>query len=139
MSPCRKNESMPTGSQSRAIAHCRSIRRMFKPVQSLVREQALVETLHGFKRMNSLLRAHFFAQKKHLRNADAFCNVRDKIRTRDLLVRSQTLYPAELHVHFPADFSTASMIIVARMAFVNWIFKKISTLFCHWGNPVFGA
>ena len=25
-------------------------------------------------------------------------NVRDKIRTRDLLVRSQTLYPAELHV-----------------------------------------
>ena len=38
-------------------------------------------------------------------------NVRDKIRTRDLLVRSQTLYPAELHVHFSAVFSTASMII----------------------------
>ena len=28
-----------------------------------------------------------------------FFHVRDKIRTRDLLVRSQTLYPAELHVH----------------------------------------
>ena len=26
-------------------------------------------------------------------------NVSDKIRTRDLLVRSQTLYPAELHTH----------------------------------------
>ena len=28
----------------------------------------------------------------------------DKIRTRDLLVRSQTLYPAELHTH-PANVS----------------------------------
>ena len=27
-------------------------------------------------------------------------NVRDRIRTRDLLVRSQTLYPAELRTHF---------------------------------------
>ena len=27
----------------------------------------------------------------------AFFNVREKIRTPDLLVRSQTLYPAELH------------------------------------------
>ena len=27
-------------------------------------------------------------------------SVCDKIRTRDLLVRSQTLYPAELHIHF---------------------------------------
>ena len=27
------------------------------------------------------------------------CDVSDKIRTRDLLVRSQTLYPAELHLH----------------------------------------
>ena len=26
-------------------------------------------------------------------------DVRDRIRTHDLLVRSQTLYPAELHVH----------------------------------------
>ena len=29
----------------------------------------------------------------------ATLTVRDKIRTRDLLIRSQTLYPAELHVH----------------------------------------
>ena len=28
-----------------------------------------------------------------------FSRVRDKIRTRDLLVRSQTLYPAELRTH----------------------------------------
>lgn len=27
-------------------------------------------------------------------------DVRDRIRTHDLLVRSQSLYPAELHVHF---------------------------------------
>lgn len=26
-------------------------------------------------------------------------DVRDRIRTHDLLVRSQSLYPAELHVH----------------------------------------
>ena len=52
-------------------------------------------------------------------------HVRDKIRTRDLLVRSQTLYPAELHVHFTGDFSTASMIIVSWIAFVNQIFKNI--------------
>ena len=30
--------------------------------------------------------------------------VRDKIRTRDLLIRSQTLYPAELHVHIKLFF-----------------------------------
>ena len=52
-------------------------------------------------------------KEKHLLYADAFFHVRDKIRTRDLLVRSQTLYPAELHVHFTGDFSTASMIIVS--------------------------
>ena len=52
-------------------------------------------------------------KEKHLLYADAFFHVRDKIRTRDLLVRSQTLYPAELHVHFSAVFSTASMIIAA--------------------------
>ena len=56
-------------------------------------------------------------------------NVRDKIRTRDLLVRSQTLYPAELHVHFTGDFSTASMIIVSWDAFVNQIFKNIFASF----------
>ncbi len=30
---------------------------------------------------------------------DAFYSVRERIRTLDLLVRSQTLYPAELHAH----------------------------------------
>ena len=29
-------------------------------------------------------------------------SVRERIRTPDLLVRSQTLYPAELRAHFPA-------------------------------------
>ena len=33
------------------------------------------------------------------KTAYATLTVRDKIRTRDLLIRSQTLYPAELHVH----------------------------------------
>ena len=60
--------------------------------------------------------------KKHLHEADAFFHVRDKIRTRDLLVRSQTLYPAELHVHFPAVSSTASMIIAICHRFVNRFF-----------------
>ena len=35
--------------------------------------------------------------------------VRDKIRTLDLLVRSQTLYPAELHVHNIGYFSLAGL------------------------------
>ena len=56
---------------------------------------------------------HCFAQKKASAVCRCFLHVRDKIRTRDLLVRSQTLYPAELHVHFTGDFSTASMIIVS--------------------------
>ena len=29
--------------------------------------------------------------------------VSDMIRTRDLLIRSQTLYPAELHSHIPSE------------------------------------
>ena len=44
-------------------------------------------------------------QKKHPQK-DAFCSlttreidVREKIRTPDTLVRSQVLYPAELHTH----------------------------------------
>ena len=41
-----------------------------------------------------------------------FFNVREKIRTPDLLVRSQTLYPAELraHIHFivSEDFCTSA-------------------------------
>ena len=38
-------------------------------------------------------------------------NVRDKIRTRDLLVRSQTLYPAELHVHFVLLFPQQQILL----------------------------
>ena len=37
--------------------------------------------------------------KKAVAYATASVDVSDKIRTRDLLVRSQTLYPAELHLH----------------------------------------
>ena len=40
-----------------------------------------------------------FVKLKKPCNYARLINVRDKIRTRDLLVRSQTLYPAELHVH----------------------------------------
>ena len=37
-------------------------------------------------------------KEKAVAIATAFFRVSDKIRTRDLLVRSQTLYPAELHL-----------------------------------------
>ena len=40
-----------------------------------------------------------FVKLKKPCNYARLINVRDKIRTRDLLVRSQTLYPAELHTH----------------------------------------
>ena len=42
----------------------------------------------------------------------ALNDVSDKIRTRDLLVRSQTLYPAELHLH-------SNNILYNESAFVN--------------------
>ena len=41
---------------------------------------------------------NYFRKTKKPCNYARLINVRDKIRTRDLLVRSQTLYPAELHV-----------------------------------------
>ena len=40
-----------------------------------------------------------WTKKKAVAIATAFLRVSDKIRTRDLLVRSQTLYPAELPAH----------------------------------------
>ena len=52
----------------------------------------------NWKQAEKLNSGLYYRQKKHLLYADAFFHVRDKIRTRDLLVRSQTLYPAELHV-----------------------------------------
>ena len=36
---------------------------------------------------------------KALHLQDFFCDVRERIRTPDTLVRSQVLYPAELHTH----------------------------------------
>ena len=60
-------------------------------------------------------------KEKHLLYADAL-HVRDKIRTRDLLVRSQTLYPAELHVHTCCS-STANIIVTLVRPFVNKIFN----------------
>ena len=50
----------------------------------------------GASRMKS--RQVLYTQKK-LRQTTELYDVSDKIRTRDLLVRSQTLYPAELHLH----------------------------------------
>ncbi len=49
-------------------------------------------------------------------------SVCDKIRTRDLLVRSQTLYPAELHIHLIAGIyiTAATVIIIGEcIPFVN--------------------
>ncbi len=40
----------------------------------------------------------------------SYNSVCDKIRTRDLLVRSQTLYPAELHTHDVADLTTSNIV-----------------------------
>ena len=55
-------------------------------------------------------------------------DVRDRIRTHDLLVRSQTLYPAELHVHFIYRFSPATVCIVtAAGENVNRIFQFFQT------------
>ena len=56
-------------------------------------------------------------------------DVRDRIRTHDLLVRSQTLYPAELHVHFIYKFSPATVCIVtAAGENVNRIFQFFQTI-----------
>ncbi len=57
-----------------------------------------------------LLDAFFFhkvsRQKKNLKSFSTFevSNVREKIRTPDTLVRSQVLYPAELHVHTSSKY-----------------------------------
>ena len=49
----------------------------------------------------------------------AFFNVREKIRTPDLLVRSQTLYPAELHA--PIHYSVTYYVLTSRSV-VNALF-----------------
>ena len=62
------------------------------------------------------------AQKKAESASCRFCfflSVREKIRTPDLLIRSQTLYPAELRAHFQHNVS-----ILLLMSFnVNQSFK----------------
>ena len=65
---------------------------------------------------------HCFAQKKASAVCRCFLHVRDKIRTRDLLVRSQTLYPAELPTHFAA-LSATNSIVQQLDNFVNILFK----------------
>ena len=45
---------------------------------------------------------HISLSNENKKTSKHFCfevNVREKIRTPDTLVRSQVLYPAELHVH----------------------------------------
>ncbi len=56
--------------------------------------------------------------------AIGMAHVCDTIRTRDLLVRSQTLYPAELHTHIqmlyiPANVSPRRVILPYRGGPVN--------------------
>jgi hypothetical protein len=70
--------------------------------------------------------------------ARGFHSVCDKIRTRDLLVRSQTLYPAELHIHLTRHFITtfATEISLTKcLTYVKSFFKyiyfcKMLPLFC---------
>ena len=53
--------------------------------------------------------------------------MREKIRTPDTLVRSQVLYPAELHAH--AVLSNNSHIILFYRGFVNSFSKKDSRIY----------
>ena len=50
-------------------------------------------------------------QKKHPKK-DAFRSVGEKIRTPDLLVRSQTLYPAELRPHMCESASQRNLLYI---------------------------
>ena len=60
--------------------------------------------------------------------AIGMAHVCDTIRTRDLLVRSQTLYPAELHTHIqmlyiPANVSPRRVMLPYRVVCVKTILK----------------
>lgn len=58
------------------------------------------------------------------KSRDFGLNVRDKIRTRDLLVRSQTLYPAELHVHYMIeDISSEDEITILMLQLKNYVLQ----------------
>ena len=60
-----------------------------------------------------------------------FSRVREKIRTPDLLIRSQTLYPAELRAHFflVQDFVslTTKIILHSFLRIVNTFFQKLES------------
>ena len=65
----------------------------------------------------------------------AFHSVCDKIRTRDLLVRSQTLYPAELHIH-SLTFAANDIISITSLP-VNQICRTPENFFspfCRFQN-----
>ena len=63
--------------------------------------------------------------KKHFDFSKCFLYVGEKIRTPDLLVRSQTLYPAELRPHSLQITFTAKFIISHIFINVNTKYKKI--------------
>ena len=52
------------------------------------------------------------AKKSWWKKSTSFFDVRDKIRTRDLLVRSQTLYPAELHVRMEYSIIITTAVVI---------------------------
>ena len=63
-------------------------------------------------------------RRYRLRDSVSVC---DKIRTRDLLVRSQTLYPAELHIHLLT--SAADDIVSVNPLIVNRICRNLKISF----------
>ncbi len=71
-------------------------------------------------------------------SARGFHSVCDKIRTRDLLVRSQTLYPAELHIHLTRHFITTFATEISLTKYLTYVksffkyiyFCKMVPLFC---------
>ena len=77
----------------------------------------------GILRRSTVSHSHGPMQKKWTRITFRSVSVRDRIRTHDLLVRSQSLYPAELHAHLTADLFSATWIIVISYR------KKVNTLF----------
>ena len=69
--------------------------------------------------------AVFYKIKKSLENfrLQGIFYVREKIRTPDTLVRSQVLYPAELHTHNKCSLGTF-IILLQFPAFVKRFFEK---------------
>ena len=65
--------------------------------------------------------------------------MRDKIRTRDLLVRSQTLYPAELPTQSVALSATRSIIQplddFVNILFKNSVFSEGTSTDVLWNSP----